>query len=35
MKRIFAILAAVAAGLNMVAAIIAAVANRRENYWKF
>ncbi len=32
MKRVFAILAAVAAGLGMVAAIIAAVINRRENY---
>ena len=32
MKRVFAILAAVAAGLGMVAAIIAAVVNRRENY---
>lgn len=32
MKRVFAILAAVAAGLGMVAAIIAAAASRRENY---
>ena len=32
MKRVFAILAAVAAGLGMVAAIIAAVVNRRDNY---
>ncbi len=32
MKRVFAILAAVAAGLGMVAAIIAAVVNRRDQY---
>lgn len=32
MKRIFAILAAVAAGLGMVAAIIAAAVSHRENY---
>ena len=31
-KRVFAILAAVAAGLGMTAAIIAAVASRREDY---
>lgn len=32
MKRVFAILAAVAAGLGMVTAIIAAVASRREHF---
>lgn len=32
MKRVFAILAAVAAGLGMVSAIIAAVVNHRENH---
>lgn len=32
MKRVFAILAAVAAGLGMVAAIIAAVVNHNKNY---
>lgn len=31
MKRIFAILAAVAAGLGMIAAIIAAIVGHREN----
>lgn len=32
MKRVFAILAAVAAGLDMVSAISAAVVNYRENH---
>lgn len=32
MKRIFAILAAVAAGIGMVAAIISAAAHHREQY---
>lgn len=32
MKRVFAILAAAAAGLVMVSAIIAAVFNRNKNY---
>lgn len=32
MKRIFAILAAVTAGLSMLAAIIAAVASHREHH---
>lgn len=32
MKRVFTILAAVAAGLGMAAAIIAAAASHRENY---